>query len=75
MSETYGGRCKLTCSLVARLKAPRVPKELTFPYVLTKQCGVVPGLVDRWHHLMLLSLDILGYSNRILYSPGDVSVN
>ena len=24
-----------------------VPKELTFPSVLTKQCVVVPGMVDR----------------------------
>ena len=36
-----------------------VPKELTFLSVLTKQCGVVPGLVDRWHHLILLSLEFL----------------
>ena len=28
----------------------------TFPYVLIKHCGVVPGSVDRWHHLLLLSL-------------------
>ena len=26
--------------------------------VLTKQCGVVPGMVDRRHHHILLSLDI-----------------
>ena len=34
--------------------------------MLTKQCGVVPGLVDRWHHLILLSLEILGDSLEIL---------
>ena len=32
-----------------------VPKKLTFPSVLTKQCGVVPGMVDRWHHLIIRS--------------------
>ena len=36
-----------------------VPKTLTFPSVLTKQCGVVPGMVDRWHHLVLLSLEVV----------------
>ena len=36
-----------------------VPKELTFPSVLTKQFGLVPGMVDRWHHLVLLSLEVL----------------
>ena len=29
-----------------------VPKDLTFSSVLTKQCGVVPGLVDRWQRLV-----------------------
>ena len=29
----------------------------TLRSVLTKQCGVVPGMVDRWHHLVLLYLD------------------
>ena len=52
-----------------------VPTELTFPSVLTKQFGVVTGMVDKWHHLVLLSLNVLSYSNRILYSPGEVSVN
>ena len=32
------------------------PKKLTSSPVLTKQCGVVPGMVDRWHHLILRSL-------------------
>ena len=32
---------------------------LTLPSVLTKQCGVVAAMVDRWHHLVLLSLVVL----------------
>ena len=48
-------------------------KSLKVPSVLTKQCGEVPGMVDRWHHLVLLSLEI--FSNWILYSPGEISVN
>ena len=35
-----------------------VLKELTFPFVLIKQCGVVPDMLDRWHHLVLLSLKV-----------------
>ena len=35
-----------------------IPEKLTFPSVLTKQCGVVSDMVDRWHHLTLLSLEI-----------------
>ena len=38
-----------------------VPVMFTFPYVLTKHCGVVPGMVDRWHHLLLLSLYVYIY--------------
>ena len=34
--------------------------------MLTKQRGVVPGMVGRWHHLILLSLEIL--------NPGEISV-
>ena len=30
-----------------------VPKKLTFPFMLSKQCGVVPGMVDRCHHMIL----------------------
>ena len=37
-----------------------VPKELIFTTVLIKQCGEVPDMVDRWHHLMLLTLWELG---------------
>ena len=33
-----------------------VPEKFTFPSVLTKHCGMVPGMVDRWHHLLRLSL-------------------
>ena len=48
-----------------------VPVMFTFPYVLTKHCGVVPGLVDRWHHLLLVSL----YVYRIKLNPGETNVN
>ena len=27
-----------------------MPKKLRSPPVLTKQCGVVQGMVDRWQH-------------------------
>ena len=30
-----------------------VPKKLTFLSVLTKQCGVVSGLVDIWYHMVI----------------------
>ena len=30
-----------------------------FQFIL--QCGVVPGMVDSLHHLILLSLEILSY--------------
>ena len=36
-----------------------VHKQLMFPSVWTKQSGLVPGMVDRWHHLILLSVEIL----------------
>ena len=35
-----------------------VTEKFTFPSVLTRHCGVVPGIVDRWHHLLLLSLRV-----------------
>ena len=44
-----------------------VPKKLKSQSVLTKQCGVVPGAVDRWHHLILQSLYEL--------NPGEMSVH
>ena len=31
-----------------------VPKKLTFPSVLAKQCDVVPAMVDRWHYMAYL---------------------
>ena len=37
----------------------QVPKKLTFLSELTKQCGVVQAMVDRWHHLVLLTIDNL----------------
>ena len=39
-----------------------VPKMLTFPSELTKQCGVVLAMVDIWHHLAHISVEVLGYS-------------
>ena len=36
-----------------------VHKELTLPSILTKLCGVLKVIVDRWHHLILLSLEVL----------------
>ena len=38
-----------------------VPNELAFNSVLAKQCGVVPGMVDRWHH-HLIFLAVLGFT-------------
>ena len=35
-----------------------VPKVLVFLSVLTKQFCVLPSMVDRWHHLILLSLKV-----------------
>ena len=32
---------------------------------LPKQCGVVPDMVDRWHHLILLFLEIIGTESSI----------
>ena len=61
-------------SLEIKARQCLVPKELTFPSVLTKQCALVPDMVDRWHHLVLLSLQGF-YSNWILYSPGEIRVN
>ena len=46
---------------------------LTFPSVLNKQCGVVSGMADRWHHPILITLAV-SYSNWVLYSPGEISV-
>ena len=43
-------------SLALRLGA------LSFPSVLTKQCGVVPGMVDRCHHLIIISLEVLDHT-------------
>ena len=48
-----------------------VTKELTFPSVLTKQCGAVPGMVGRWHHLVLLSLEVVIPK---LDPPGEITV-
>ena len=48
-------------------------KKLTFPSVLTKQCGVVPGMIDRWHHLLLLSLE--DFVVILKLNPGEISVN
>ena len=48
-----------------------VPKQLTFPSVLTKQSGVVPGRIDRTHHLLLLSLE----GSELQLNPGEISVN
>ena len=39
---------------------PIVPEKLTLNLSqLTDLCGVVPAIVDRWHHLVLLSLKVL----------------
>ena len=48
-----------------------VPKQLTFPSVLTKQSGVVPGMIDRWHHLLIPSLEDLVI---LKLNPGEISV-
>ena len=42
----------LTMVKVLRKTGLIVPGKLTFPSFLTKQCGVVPCMVDRWHHLV-----------------------
>ena len=55
MLETSSGRAKSRTHQSRLL----VPKKLTSPSVLTKQWGVVPGIVDKWHHLVLLPLEIL----------------
>ena len=36
-----------------------VPKNFIFPSVLANLCGVVPGIVDKWHHLILQSLEVI----------------
>ena len=45
---------------LSRLCPYIVPKQFTFPSALNKLRGVVPGMVDRWHHLILLSLEVDG---------------
>ena len=47
---------------------------MTFTSVLIKHCDVVPDMVDRWHHLALLSLEFT-YSNSVLCSLGEIDVN
>ena len=49
MHECAGNACRMQY----RLECPKM-----FPSVLTKQCGEVPAMVDRWHHLVL-SLEVL----------------
>ena len=46
-----------TCTCVLKWTRLLVPKKVTSPPALTKQCGVVLDMVDRWHHLVLLSLE------------------
>ena len=52
-----------------------VPKKLTLPSGFTKQCGVVPGVVDRWQHLVFLSLEIFVILKLSAFSSCEISIN
>ena len=71
-SETLGSELTVLPKDSPKKTRFLVPKKLTSPPVLTKKCGVVPGRVDRWHHLILGSLKVLVI---LKLNPGEISVN